>query len=148
MTDRHHDPIVQQVGQALDSRSGLRGLKKNGHTWAEWLLQNLSLERMLLLVIAIYTIGGNVADAQHDIKEAVQKAEDAIERVERAGQTLAEAQRKHEEVVSTQERLATELAAVKDGIAQAVKRGEFRSAIQQQILPRLERIERRIGPMP
>jgi hypothetical protein len=160
MTDRRRFSAddITEIGEifahTLADRSSL---KKNGHTWREWVVKVFTPERLVLIFVAIismaYSFGGDIRAARTQLTTAAAKAdvastkaELAAAKSEAAAVTNVELQQQLQGVIHTlQEQKAQQAtfnAQINDRVALAVTRAEFRSAVTQQILPRLERIEK------
>jgi hypothetical protein len=123
-------------------------LLKNGETWGEYLGKWITPQNLVLVVMAGFTIGGRVQQAQTDITKALDsnarlvgeiatlsKAVDTQQKAVDAQQEAIEAQR---EMFATRQNLES----LQERVRLNVTRREFREAIELQIVPRLDRIEK------
>jgi hypothetical protein len=146
MADVVRGVVRDVVRYELNDRTSLR---KNGHTTKQYLSKVITPERVLLLAMtaftASYALGGEVRDIKAGIadtrttKAAVEKLReqqlDMQEQIESTARLLAEQQ----QALNV---LTGRVGGVDERLKLSVTRGEFQSAIQQQIVPRLTRIER------
>jgi hypothetical protein len=124
-------------------------LLKNGETWGEYLGKWITPQNLVLVVMAGFTIGGRVQQAQSDIAAVMQsntrlvgevatlsKAVDTQQRAVVAQQSVIEAQR---EMFATKQNLE----ALQERLKLNVSRREFLE-FQRSVLPTLQRIERKV----
>jgi molecular chaperone DnaK (HSP70) len=100
-------------------------------------------------VIAVFTFGGDIRDARRDLKTSVdqamqasQKADVATKQAESAMAELLMARDELRQVLDATTKQQAFNADVTDRVSRSVTRSEFKSAIEQRVLPRLERIEK------
>jgi hypothetical protein len=124
-------------------------LFKNGETWGEYFGKWITPQNLILVVMAGFTIGGRVQQAQSDIAAVMQsntrlvgevatlsKAVDTQQRAVVAQQSVIEAQR---EMFATKQNLE----ALQERLKLNVSRREFLE-FQRSVLPTLQRIERKV----
>lgn len=143
--------IRKAVRYEFDSR----GLRKNGETWKAYVARQITPERLGLLALLIFNLGGGVRDAQEQLRRAAvqaqtasTKADTASQRADSTAQALDATRRQLDQMAADLKRQSDANRDVQDRIAMSVTRSEFASAIAQQVLPRLERIERRLDTTP
>jgi hypothetical protein len=139
-----------------DMRTLLRDrsrLLKNGETWGEYAAKWITPQNLLIVVMAIFTVGGRVQQAQTDITEAAKVAQEAITVAANISQKFDEVQGTVISQQATINKLQADAVtkddingAVKSGVAPLVTRREWRELldIQQQISRRLDRIEKSV----
>lgn len=160
MTDRRRftDEDLTRFGAIVDRKLGERlSLKKNGHTWGQYFEKSLTPERIFHLfawvIVLAFTFGGNIRDAKQQLADAAAKAdaasaksEAAAIKADTAAKTIDQIRLDLSNAVNTiEEQKAAQIAfraQVKDQLSTAVTRSEFRSVVTQEILPKLERIEK------
>lgn len=139
-----------------------RSLRKNGSTWRSWLVKLFTPERVLLAVILVFQFGGNVADARRRLNEASRLASEAAEKAglvaKQADAAAAAVESARVQIDGAQEQLRGVSVALEkqsqfnrdldERIRRDVTRSEFMSVVQQQILPRLQRIEDEVRGKP
>lgn len=125
-----------------------RGLRKNGESWKAYALRQITPERIGLIALLIFQFGGGVRDARQQLKDATAqsvaasaKADAASDKADTVAKALEQTQVKVDRAVEEINRQGEMAKDLKDSVAMSVKRPEFQSAIQQQVLPRLARIE-------
>lgn len=147
--------ISDGVADAFDHRAQLR---KNGETWKTYVFRVFTLDRVIMTVVLLVTVGRYFSDAQHQLSDALDRANAATQMASAASQQATLASRKADDAAQALEGARTELSSVvadlhrqaaleadlKDRVALSMTRGEFSSALAQQIIPRLERIEQRL----
>lgn len=140
--------LKRMIREVLDEQ---RSLRKNGETWSEYARKIVTPERVMLVLLVLFRFGGDLRDAQRALEtatrqatEASEKADAASAKAQAAADTLFFVQRNLEAVMATIKEQATFNDQIKGKVDLAVTRQEFNAAMRQQILPRLERIERRI----
>lgn len=140
--------LTALIRQAVRYEFDARGLKKNGESWKTYAVRQVTPERLCLLALLIFQFGGGVRDARLQLEQATAQSVTASAKADAAGdkatavaKDLEQTQQKVEHVAEDITRQAETIRDLKDGVALGVKRPEFQSAIQQQILPRLARIE-------
>jgi hypothetical protein len=146
----------QQLAETVSLRAAIRhelkghaSLKKNGETWWQYAGKIITPERVILVVIAVFTFGGDIRDARRDLKTSVdqamqasQKADVATKQAESAMAELLMARDELRQVLDATTKQQAFNADVTDRVSRSVTRSEFKSAIEQRVLPRLERIEK------
>jgi hypothetical protein len=131
-------------------------LKKNGHTWAEYLGKWVTPQNLLIVVMAVFTVGGRVQEVQTGVAAAIAAADAAMaatEAQEKLARELSARTQAVDEQLDKIERNQGDYAtkvdteAVKKLIKDSVSRREWRELIdiQQQANQRLARIEKSIG---
>lgn len=147
--------VNESLKEALEHRAELR---KNGETWKTYVFRVFTIDRVIMTVVLLVTLGRTFSDAQHQLSEAIDRANTATQLASTASQQATVASRKADDAAQALEGARTELAGVvadlqrqsalesdlKERVALSVTRSEFSSALAQQILPRLERIEQRL----
>jgi hypothetical protein len=149
------DRIAGVVKHVLEDQSSL---KKNGHTWAEWLGKVVTPERVMLLGLTLFSLGGRLSDAQRELAVATKQASDAIDTAAAASkqamvaaqqvaattQTLSEVRKDIDAITKALKSAEASRVEMGGRVQLAVTRGEFQRVVNQQLIPRLERIERRM----
>lgn len=140
------------VHQELNDREGLRALRKNGDTWPEWLMKHLTIQNIAIAVLLIYQLGGRVVrydDAVETARIAAETARVAATAVQKQEQLSSEFLGDLNRLDGLLERHSAQLKAQEDTnrllseqVRLNVTRGEFQRVVQQQLVPRLERIEK------
>lgn len=160
MTDRrdHVVPIdlVEAIREVMRHELEDRAsIKKNGHTWAQYLGKLITPERIALAVMTAFTVGGYFTDAKRDLREATSQAKTATDlartaskAADAASDTLTQTRLDLAAVIADLHTQAGFNTDMSNKLAMSVTRFEFQSAIRQQIMPRLERIERRLDGTP
>jgi hypothetical protein len=132
-------------------------LFKNGESWADYIREKwLTPQNLLIVVMAVFTVGGRVQEVQTGVAAAIAAAEAAMaatEAQEKLAVELTERTRAVDEqldkIEKNQDLYATKVdsEAVKKMIKDSVSRREWRELIdiQQQANQRLARIEKSIG---
>lgn len=144
--------VNDAVETALEHRAKLG---KNGETWTGYLRRLITPERIGLTVLLIYQLGGNVRDVQNKLETTTRAAIDATQKAEAASRKAdesAEAIRAARvelaatitDITTRLQQQATQDADLRDRVSRGVTRTEFTSTVEQQILPRLARIEQRV----
>lgn len=139
------------ITDEFDKRAGLRGVvHKNGHTWTQYLMAQIDLKLIGIIIGLVFTVGGNYREAQQQIASAVKTAAEASDQMSKASKRVQDVSDQVTAVADQQartndeqQRLAKEVKALHDQLLMAVTRPEFRTTAQQLIV-RLERIEKRI----
>ena len=139
------------IRQAVRHEFEARGLRKNGETWATYVSRQITPERIGLVVLLLFNFGGAARDAQQQLKVSTEQAAAASANAATASRTADRAAASLEETRQQLDRMTTDLKQqaeanrdLKDRVALSVTRAEFSAALAQQVLPRLERIERRL----
>lgn len=122
--------------------------RKNGESWWQWLQKIVTPQNVLLVLIGAYTVGGRAQRLETTSVEALETAKEAA-RVIAVQQDEMAAMRKvidsQATIIDRQETMhATkgDVGALADRVSLAITRQEFQKFHREQILPRLERIER------
>jgi septal ring factor EnvC (AmiA/AmiB activator) len=144
------DQIRDLLRHELQAQQSYR---KNGHTWGTYLTKLVTPERLMLAFLVVYQFGGQVQTIRQqlayvttrDREVTAQQAE--LTKQLQAYESLARAQEETVlELMSQTDALRTTTAALDDRINRTMTRGEFNAALTQRVLPRLDRIERRLDP--
>ncbi|HEX8030266.1 MAG TPA: hypothetical protein VF491_17450 [Vicinamibacterales bacterium] len=148
-------PLVREMIDAMRyEMASQASLVKNGETWAGYVRRLFTPERVVLgawIVITLtYQAGGTARELKQAMDVAVAKSVEASEKAnlasreaETTSRQLKDTQAQIEIATSHLSNLDEVVVDLKNGVAMAVKRPEFRSAIEQEIKPRLDRIERK-----
>jgi hypothetical protein len=131
-------------------------LKKNGHTWGQYLGKWVTPQNVLIVAMAVFTVGGRVQEVQTGVAAAIAAADAAMaatEAQEKLARELSARTQAVDEQLDKIERNQGDYAtkvdteAVKKLIKDSVSRREWRELIdiQQQANQRLARIEKSIG---
>jgi hypothetical protein len=147
MTEAEVKKAVREVVKyELDSRSKPF---KNGEAWSMWLWRTITPERVGLGVLLLFQLGGGYSDVKHALEDAATKAKAAVEtsnetakKADAIAVSLADTNKKLEDATKRIEEHTQLDADIKDRVMQSPTRSEFQAALNQQILPRLERIEK------
>lgn len=151
ITDRDKEVIADIVRAELVDRWSL---KKNGHSWVEWLEKVFTPERILMLIVLGFTVsysaGGKVRDILVELDQAARlakvasdKADLAATKAEAAAQTNDDLQM---EILNLQQQVAIAQKTqdsfrndVRSKLAVIVTRQEFNTAMKTVIEPRIEK---------
>lgn len=128
-----------------------RRVTKNGESWKEYLFRQFTVDRAAMLAILLVQFGGGWRDAQESLKKATDQAVEAVrlatvatQKADETAQTIALMHAQLATVADDHKRAEAEREDIRDRMARSVTRAEFSSALAQQVLPRLERIEQRL----
>lgn len=157
-TERDHDERLERtvrsaVKYALDSRFQLG---KNGEGWKDYVGRLVTPERLGLAILLVYQLGGGVNEARQAIQaaaaqaviasaradQASQKADIASQKADSAAAALLSSQQQIDTLVADMHQHAERDAELKESVSQRVTRSDFKQAIEQELKPRLDRIER------
>lgn len=163
LTERLAPIVAAEVDRVVNHVMADRAsLKKNGHTWPQWFGKVLTVDRLILVAVAVFSFvfnfGGQISDARRELKTAAQQATTASQVAAVAASKSEDAAQKSQDATAEMLKMRTELTdviaamkkqqAVSDGLNERislnVSRNEFRAALTQQVLPRLERIEKKV----
>lgn len=147
---------LKDLRDELDDRMSFR---KNGHTWLEWSTKVFTPERLIWAAFVsagfLFGLGGQVRDFSESIA-AFKKTEPQLVQQQQVlegqiEQTAKLLQQQQEVMMRVTDQLGNtptkqEVADLNDRIRLSVTRQEFKAALEQQILPRLTRIERAQQP--
>jgi len=121
-------------------------LRKNGHTWGEYLAKWVTPQNVLLLIMAAVTLGGRVErletvgrDALEAAKEATQSQAQLLMEIGTLNKTV---DKQAATIQAQRDMFATKqnLEALQDRVRLNVTRREFLE-FQRSVLPALQRIE-------
>lgn len=145
MNDADLKAIEQVVNHVFTERTSF---KKNGGTWKQWAGKVVTIERAALAVVSagviVFTAGGNFQAARRDLADAVTKSTAASEENKKTAALIVDVKSEIADLTKTMRVQATLNATFDQQLKLGVTRPEFFAVIQQQVLPRLERIERRL----
>lgn len=147
--DQHIAHVVRTTAAQQSS------LRKDGDTWPEYLVRVVTPERLGILAILVFQFGGQFQQFTTDVRDLKLAKATVEEQLKASRETL---DKTHETLMlqaatlnrleSQTTRLTTENEKTQglslrltDQIRGAVTRSEFNAAINQGILPRLDRIE-------
>lgn len=158
-TDRRsREQMRVLVDEALRERVGLYSLKKNGHTLGQWLDKAVTPERVGILVLLavqfIYMVGGRM----HEYDEGMQTLAEQQRRTDVMQKQHQDINAQIADIVAMQKRDAQAQLETRELVDLTVKqnaaiqsrmqlqptRQEVNSTTQQQLIPRLDRIERQL----
>lgn len=145
--------IRNVVTYELDSRNKPF---KNGETWQAYLFRTITIERILLAGLLLFNLGGSVKEARQALTIATTSVTSATVAAEAASAAASVAGRKAdaaaENIKAVQAQLESALVEMKqqaattnelrDQVKTKLTRSEFNNALEQRILPRLDRIEK------
>lgn len=171
-SEEWHDRRQQQreqmralIDDVLNERVGLRSLTKNGHSVSEWLSKALTPERLFLLVIMIvqfaYVFGGRVQryDQTTGLVEEQQRRttvmQEQHERINQQIRDIVALQKMQMDQLSLHtdaltaarelaERAVRQNADLQANINARPTRRDLNAITNQQLLPRLDRIEQKV----
>lgn len=145
------DALKAAVKDAVRDLLGVRGLVKNGESWGTFLLRQITLERIGLVILVLFQVGGGWQQAKHELAVATDRAIALTAQIEAVGNKVDGVANK---VNATTEGLAIVQYDMQrrqaletdrdDRINQSITRAEFNTVVNQQLLPRLDRIERQV----
>lgn len=141
MQDRRKftDADLEALGDVFAHKLSDRfSLKKNGETWGEWLGRNVTLERAIMVFVAVlvsaFTFGGQLRDAKEQLKRAADQAAAASEKADLAADKSASAARKAEAAALTNGDLQTQITALQQQITERAHQQElFRSEVRAKL---------------
>ncbi len=143
--------IESVVREAVRHEFEARGLRKNGETWKAYVTRQVTPERICLVALLLFNFGGAAHDAQQQLKVSTEQAQaasanaaSASEKADRAAVSLEATRQQLDRMTADLKQQAEANRDLKDRVAMSVTRAEFTAALAQQVLPRLERIERRL----
>ncbi len=147
-----HDSKPVTVGELRAALADRASFRKNGHTWGEYLSKWVTPQNIVIVGLAVFSVGGRVQEVQTGVSAAITASKAAMaatEAQEKFARQLSErAQLLTEQMESIRQRqdqyaTKSDVDAVKELLKLAVTRREFRESIdaQQQILHRLDRID-------
>ncbi len=155
MTESHDHLLVEQLREIIRHELGDRAsLKKNGHTWGQYLGKLVTPERVMLAILAVFSFGGRVQEMQAGVAEAVKVAAQAKEvqtRLLKEISSLRDTVDEQKSVIADQQMshaTKSDVVAVSDRIRLNVTRREFEEAIYRGLVPRLDRIEQSVKALP
>ena len=157
MPDRRHtdEQLVQIRALLREELKGRNSWIKNGDTWPQYVARILSGPNLLMLgtfvlsaVTFIFVLGGRAVKLETAAQEALTTAKATALTNARLSEELAQMRTIIGQQAKALEGAPTprSIADLEARIRMAVTRSEFQSAIQQQILPRLARIEQQGRP--
>lgn len=145
------EKAIERIQESQRVASHRNSLIKNGETWWQYIGKVFTVDRILLLIVLIYQIGGRVQyytsrlDDVQKQQELVAKQHEAV--VEQMRNTLTLQQQLAEAVEiqkSETARLSQVSRQLNDRISLTVTRREFERALAERISQPLNRIERAI----
>jgi len=148
MTSAELRAIVREVFHEEFKAS--RSIKKNGESVPVWFFSKiLPFDRLLLIGALLYTLGSKATLITTDTATALRtaaKATEQTEAVSRQVQALSDfvmqqSGERTEEMKATRK----EVADLRERVNVTATRGELRDTVQKEILPRLQRIEQKVG---
>jgi hypothetical protein len=123
-------------------------LRKNGESWKVYLGKVFTIDRILLLTVLIYQFGGQVQSFKTEQANVVQSQttiakqhEAVLSQMRAASELQQDTGQVVLELMAETDRLSKVSRTLEDRMNRTVTRSEFQSAIQQRLIPRLERIE-------
>ncbi len=143
------------VREGIDSHFSMR---KNGESWRDYLVKVITPDRILMAALLVYQVGGQVQLFKLQVNGLVDREKNLIVQQENLNKQQTAQRELQVEQSRTIERLRTETdtlmeenakfrqisVRLTDQIKGSMTRSEFNSTVRQQILPRLERIERQV----
>lgn len=160
--DRKLDAISRQLDELENAHHRLESrfsLKKNGDTWKTYLGKVVTPERVMLLIMLIYQFGGQmqrvttnlegldqreqVLTQQHHELTAQMRAARDLQNMQ--GEIVMDLMAQTNRLSEEGKRLEEARVRLTDDMRRTVKRDEFERALKQQLLPRIDRIERALG---
>jgi hypothetical protein len=141
--------VLGELTKAHADLAHRQSLRKNGESWKAYLGKVFTVDRILLLIVLIYQLGGQVKSYTSQL-EGLVKREEAVLDQQRTLTTQIAAQRGLVEeqgelvmgLMNETARLEQARRQLDDRISRTVTRQEFKAAIEERILPRLDRIEK------
>lgn len=138
--------VEEAIAAQLDHRL-IGTWKKNGHSWSHWFGTFLSPDRAAAIVVTLLLgavgVGMYLERRDRQLTDAFRDSQIAVVSVQAVEQHLRDEVARLQSVIdSGQQMTADEVALIRNEISLAVTRVEFNAAIRQQILPRLDRIEK------
>jgi septal ring factor EnvC (AmiA/AmiB activator) len=151
-----HDHLPSDVSDQIrellrHELQAMVSLRKNGGTWGDYVTKIVTPERIMLVVLLVYQFGGQVQQIKQQLEYVTARDQEVTAQQEELTQQLAAARSLFTaqeetvlELMAHTDTLRTTTAGLDDRINRTVTRAEFKEALDQRILPRLERIERRM----
>ena len=144
MTDQELRDAVR--GAVHEEMRASRSIRKNGETVPAWFFGKvLTLDRMIWVGLLLYALGGKAVMISEDTKDAITTAAAATKATEELSDKVDELsvyvmdQAANRSAENEQTRAT--VAAMNQRVTATVTRGELRTLVNQEILPRLQRIE-------
>lgn len=159
MTKQHRSDndgqVEEMVKHALENYFSV---KKNGDTWKQYVVKVVTPDRILLLALLVYTAGGQVQLFKLQVNGLLEREKNVVtqqkaitaqqeqQRVLQSEQarTIQTLKQETETLMNENEKFHSLSTRLNDQIRGYVTRSEFNSVIRQQILPRLDRIEKKV----
>lgn len=158
-SDRRSDQRALIKSIVQDAIRDERSFRRNGHTWAQWFEKIVTPQNVLLAIIVVFQFGGKVQrfdtdlstqqertrvmQAQHE--EINRQIADIILLMKKSDAALSETRAQLDELRRSANQRAAAMTVLSDQVHQAVKRNEFNAAVNQTIVPKLERIEEKVN---
>lgn len=157
-SDPEYDALQVMIQKTVhDEIRAFGTLSKNGDSWGGWMLRIATPERIFWLMCAIFVLGGRVRDyesGQQGLQGQAEKLSAVYAAVEKDVRTLQaqiieqsqflKAQETQLNNVNTAAATKADIARVEAQVRVSITRREFQATLRQQILPRLDRIEKRL----
>jgi hypothetical protein len=147
------EQIKEIVYQALREQSSF---KKNGHSWREWIQKFVTPQNIILIFVLVFNAGGwwreqradqaairertTMLQEQHDL--IVAKMQDIEGRLKLQGDLSISQGEQLKVAAGAAEAARRQVALVSQAQKGTITRDEFNAAIRQQLVPRLDRIEK------
>jgi hypothetical protein len=146
---KENSPLVKELLEALAAQ---RSLKKNGESLPEWLLKVITPGRIMWFLLAVsqlvqltWIAGGKFRDVQVRLEASDQTAsivKGLEENTKKQDVITTELAGTVEELMAQNAALAATARGLNDRVSLTITRAEFNRAMQLQIIPRLEKIEK------
>lgn len=158
--DHHRRQDDERIAEVVRLALGQHfSVKKNGDTWAQYLGKVVTPDRLLLAAVLVFQFGGQFQQARAQLDGLVTDRQDVATQLAGARELLEKQQAAQSQQAATLNLLRSQTDALMaesekfrvlstrlaDQVRGSVTRNEFNTTVQQQLLPRLERIERTIG---
>jgi hypothetical protein len=156
MPRRHHrehdeEPeLIQHLRRVVREESGFKSLRKNGESWPAWVAKIVTPDRVLWFFMALFVLGGRAEKYTNDLSTALSTTSSLKSDIDELKTTIQSQEkliRAQADMASEQERMhatKTDVSRLGSQVQLTITRQEWQSTMRTQILPRLERIERRL----
>lgn len=131
--------------KTIESRAGWRSLKKNGESWPVFITRQITFDRIILIGLAVFALGRTVQQYDEKVTQAINAAAIITEQQRQTANELKILREQVAQQADQLQRASEQVKMFEDALRLTVQRTEFRSTVDQQILPRLNRMEVALG---
>lgn len=144
------DDLRAVVREELREMHTFKSLRKNGDTWPGWFNKIFTVDRVVGAVILVFVFGGRVERYATDFTTTTEDVKSLKTAQSQLATDIAQFRgliTKYEDLFRTEQTHATktDVNALSDRVSLTVTRQEYQAVIRQQILPRLDRIEKQLA---